>query len=114
MSKIMGREIDIAYDRNPEARFFQDAELTVEFDGSGITDEELAQILGGTILVRCQDCKYMQCNIRQDESLPRGVDEYECRHWCGPCYPTDFCSYGERYDRPHWFADDVMMGGGER
>lgn len=58
MSKIMGREIDIAYDRNPEARFFQDAELTVELDGSGITDEELAEILGGTILVRCQDCEF--------------------------------------------------------
>lgn len=47
-------------------------------------------------VIRCGDCKYMQCNIRQDGSLPRGVDEYECRHWCGSCDPTDFCSYGER------------------
>lgn len=47
-------------------------------------------------VVRCCDCKYLQCNMRQDGSLPLGVDEYECRHWCGSCDPTDFCSYGER------------------
>lgn len=47
-------------------------------------------------VVRCGDCVYMQCNIRQDGYLPRGVDEYECRHWCGSCDPTDFCSYGRK------------------
>lgn len=47
-------------------------------------------------VVRCCDCKYLQCNMRQDGILPFGVDEYECRHWCGSCDPTDFCSYGER------------------
>lgn len=47
-------------------------------------------------VVRCLDCKYLQWNMRQDGSLPLGVDEYECRHWCGCCDPMDFCSYGER------------------
>lgn len=47
-------------------------------------------------VVRCADCKYLQCNMRQDGSLPEGVDEYECRHWCRYCDPTDFCSYGNR------------------
>lgn len=47
-------------------------------------------------VISCNDCKYLQWNMRQDGSLPLGVDEYECRHWCGSCDPTDFCSYGER------------------
>lgn len=47
-------------------------------------------------VIRCIDCKYFQCNMRPDGSLPFGVDEYECRHWCGYCDPMDFCSYGER------------------
>ena len=47
-------------------------------------------------VVRCADCKWFQCNTRPDGYLPNGVDEYECRHWCGWCDPTDFCSYGER------------------
>lgn len=47
-------------------------------------------------VVRCIDCKYFQCNMRPDGSLPLGVDEYECRHWCGYCDPMNFCSYGER------------------
>ena len=49
-------------------------------------------------LVRCADCKWFQCNMRPDGYLPNGVDEYECRHWCGGCDPTDFCSYGKRKD----------------
>ena len=49
-------------------------------------------------VVRCADCKWMQCNMRPDGSLPSGVDVYECRHWCGSCDPIDFCSYGERGD----------------
>ena len=91
MSKIMGREIDIAYDRNPEARFFQDAELTVELDGSGITDEELAEILGGTILVRCQDCEY----FRQKE----GTSLCGERNGMISPAPEDFCSRGRRKAR---------------
>ena len=47
-------------------------------------------------LIRCADCKWMQCNMRNDGYLPKGVSEYECRHWCGACDPTDFCSYAER------------------
>lgn len=49
-------------------------------------------------VVRCADCKWMQYNMRGDGYLPNGVPEYECRHWCGPCDPTDFCSYGARMD----------------
>ena len=47
-------------------------------------------------VVRCADCKWFQINMRQDGYLPKGVPECECRHWCGSCDPTDFCSYGER------------------
>jgi len=47
-------------------------------------------------IIRCAECKWFQCNMRQDGYLPKGVDEFECRHWCGYCDPTDFCSYAER------------------
>ena len=47
-------------------------------------------------IVRCVECKWFQCNMRPDGYLPQGVDEFECRHWCGSCDPTDFCSYAER------------------
>ena len=49
-------------------------------------------------VVRCADCKWFQINMRQDGYLPKGVPECECRHWCGSCDPTDFCSYGVRKD----------------
>lgn len=49
-------------------------------------------------VVRCADCKWFQINMRQDGYLPKGVSECECRHWCGACDPTDFCSYGVRKD----------------
>lgn len=45
-------------------------------------------------VVRCADCKFFQCNMRGDGYLPKGVAEFECRHWCGEVDPTDFCSYG--------------------
>ena len=47
-------------------------------------------------LIRCCECKYLQCNMRPDGYLPKGVDEFECRHWCGSCDPMDFCSQAER------------------
>jgi len=47
-------------------------------------------------IVRCAECKWFQYNMRFDGHLPKGVDEFECRHWCGSCDPTDFCSYAER------------------
>lgn len=52
-------------------------------------------------VVRCADCKWFQCNMRQDGYLPHNVSEYECRHWCGPCDPTDYCSYGEPPKEEH-------------
>lgn len=50
-------------------------------------------------VVRCADCKWFQCNMRWDGYLPDGVSEYECRHWCGPCDPTDYCSHGAKMDK---------------
>lgn len=52
-------------------------------------DETRAEVVG--TLTRCAECKWIQCNMRPDGTLPKGVDEYECRHWCGSCDPTDFC-----------------------
>lgn len=88
MSKIMGREIDIAYDRDERMGFFRDNELSFTVDGSGITDEELAEILGGTILVRCQDCEY----FRQRE----GASLCGERNGMIKPGPDDFCSRGMR------------------
>ena len=47
-------------------------------------------------IIRCGECKWFQCNMRMDGYLPNGVDEFECRHWCGSCDPVDFCSHAER------------------
>lgn len=46
-------------------------------------------------IIHCGTCKWFQCNMRPDGYLPKGVDEFECRHWCGPCDPVDFCSRAE-------------------
>ena len=47
-------------------------------------------------IIRCAECKWFQCNMSMDGYLPKGVDEFECRHWCGSCDPVDFCSQAER------------------
>lgn len=47
-------------------------------------------------VVRCANCKYLRCNMRQDGSVPFGFDEYDCDLWHWSCDPTDFCSYAER------------------
>lgn len=47
-------------------------------------------------VVLCQDCKHFQVNVSPSGYLPQGVPEWECRHWCRPTDPTDFCSYGEK------------------
>ena len=47
-------------------------------------------------IIHCESCKWLQCNMRPDGYLPKGVEEFECRHWCGPCDPVDFCSHAER------------------
>ena len=57
---------------------------------------ELAERRKAPEIVRCGECKHFQCNIRFDGSIPKGADEYECRHWCGGCDPMDYCSYGKR------------------
>lgn len=47
-------------------------------------------------VIRCCHCKWFQCNASPDGQIPKGVDEYECRHWCISIDPTDYCSAGER------------------
>ena len=47
-------------------------------------------------VVLCCDCKHFQINVSPSGYLPQGVPEGECRHWCRPTDPTDFCSYGEK------------------
>jgi hypothetical protein len=47
-------------------------------------------------VVLCCDCKHFQINVSPSGYLPQGVPEWECRHWCRPTDPTDFCSYGEK------------------
>lgn len=46
-------------------------------------------------VVRCGECKWFQANMMPDGYLPKGVPEYECRHWCGAADPTGYCAYGE-------------------
>ena len=47
-------------------------------------------------VVSCCDCKHFQVNVSPSGYLPQGVPEWECRYWCRPTDPTDFCSYGEK------------------
>lgn len=47
-------------------------------------------------VVACCDCKHFQVNVSPSGYLPQGVPEWECRHWCRPTDPIDFCSYGEK------------------
>lgn len=49
-------------------------------------------------VVSCCDCKHFQVNVSPSGYLPQGVPEWECRHWCRPTDPTDFCSYGEKME----------------
>lgn len=62
--------------------------LTVEIEDA--SDVDVAEV------VRCWECKWIQNNMMPDSYLPKGVPEWECRHWCGATDPTDFCSRGER------------------
>lgn len=57
---------------------------------------ELNELPSAQPIIHCESCKWFQCNMRPDGYLPKGVDEFECRHWCGPCDPIDFCSHAER------------------
>lgn len=47
-------------------------------------------------VVRCAVCTHFQCNMRGDGTLPKGVDEFECRNGRGGCDPMGFCDEGER------------------
>lgn len=73
----------------PEFFHFQVLSGLTKIGIQDVSDHDFVEV------VRCADCKWFQCNMRQDCSLPHNVSEYECRHWCGPCDPTDCCSYGE-------------------
>lgn len=76
------------------------AALDIIFNFAETPDKAYQQIrklptIDAVPVVRCADCKHLQCNIRKDGSVPYGFDEYECDLWHGSCDPTDFCSYGE-------------------
>lgn len=61
-----------------------------------VSVSELENLPSAQPIIHCESCKWFQCNMRPDGYLPKGVDEFECRHWCGPCDPVDFCSRAER------------------
>lgn len=71
------------------------SEIIVEFP-TPLTDKEKKMIYGykGEV-VRCFDCEYFQCNVRQGY-LPYGEVEYECKHWGGRCDPIGFCAWSKR------------------
>lgn len=46
-------------------------------------------------VVRCAVCIHFKCNMRGDGTLPKGVDEFECRNGRGGCDPMGFCDEGE-------------------
>ena len=68
----------------------------IEFDCDFDALAEDLERNGYVKVVRCCNCKWFQCNMSPDGQIPKGVDEYECRHWCGSCDPTDYCSWGVR------------------
>lgn len=104
MTDYISREAALNFETSVECK---PERLEAVMEGMAIYGEYLKglQVVDAVPVVRCADCKWLQCNIkwfqrnmRPDGHLPKGVDEYECRHWCGGCNPTDFCSYGERKD----------------
>ena len=67
---VVGR---YAYDQVRWERDVAIAQLASIGKGFGEAMDDVGKV------VRCKDCKHFQC-----------------RHWCGSCDPTDFCSHGER------------------
>lgn len=47
-------------------------------------------------IIRCGECKFFRANMRPDGYIPKGVFEFECKHWNGSCDPADFCSRAKR------------------
>lgn len=80
---------------NPEVN----AEYAAEHKQLAAWLRELQERRKAPEIIRCGECEFFQCNIRFDGSIPKGADEYECRHWCGGCDPMDYCSYGKRRER---------------
>lgn len=70
------------------------------YNGIEAVRSELRNIPAADVwpVVRCCDCKHFQVNVSPSGYLPQGVPEWECRHWCRPTDPTDFCSYGEKME----------------
>ena len=77
-------------------RYHNLTESQEEFEQLTAWLRELQERRKAPEIVRCGECEFFQCNIRFDGSIPKGADEYECRHWCGGCDPMDYCSYGKR------------------
>ena len=59
-------------------------------------DIDNAPTIDAVPVVRCAECKWFQCNMSMEGYLPKGVDEFECRHWCGSCGPDGYCGWAER------------------
>ena len=77
---------------------FDCVELPVANHWDGHTEKDVTRLLSLDVrsVVSCCDCKHFQVNVSQSGYLPQGVPEWECRYWCRPTDPTDFCSYGEK------------------
>lgn len=85
---------DIGFDREGWKAFGDDS-FSCEIDASKISDEEMAKILGGTVLVRCKDCKYCE-SFYHGEQAPKMLT-FNCLWWLREMNDTSgFCSHGER------------------
>lgn len=76
--------MDIGYDRRETMHCFQDESLTIEIPMEQISDEVLAEIMGGVILVRCKDCK------KWEDGWCYEIEQITLHDF--------YCGYGERKD----------------
>lgn len=53
-----------------------------------------AKTVDAVPVVRCAVCTHFKCNMRGDGTLPKGVEEFECRNGRGGCDPMGFCDEG--------------------
>lgn len=81
-----------------EHETFPEHEGTIAEFLDSMTDEGCPGVVDAVPVVRCAVCIHFQCNMRGDGTLPKGVDEFECRNGRGGCDPMGFCDEGERKD----------------
>lgn len=87
---------EIGYERDEGMRFFQDSELTIELDGSRISDEMLAEMLGGVLIVRCRDCTHYRRNIPMVGGKYNGCENWQDNGNEIPVDENFYCAHGER------------------